>query len=299
MVYNFRMPEAVGGTSQSQPTVQSVARALALLEAVAARDEVGLVALGRETGLQPSTVHRLLATLIACGYVVQNKRSGRYRLSHKVVALAGGPELRVARLRAIAHPHLEAIRDHGDETTNLVVLEQFTAAYVDQAESSRAVRMFTQIGLRAVAHACGGGKAMLAFQPDEARADLLAAAPLKSLTSHTITSATAMRQELDRIRARGYAIENEEYETDVGCVGVPILDDNGHAIAAISVSAPLARLQQLDMTKLATFMAGHTREMSQELGYEDPIPAVGVGRCDPPVDALPSAAICDYPTRGR
>jgi len=271
VVYDFRMSE--GAVSRSQPIVQSVGRALGLLEAVAARDEVGLAELGRNAGLQPSTVHRLLATLIACGYVVQNKRTSRYRLSHKVVALAGGPELRVARLCAIAHPHLEAIRDHSDETTNLVVLERFTAAYVDQAESSRAVRMFTQIGGRVAAHATGAGKAMLAFQPEAVRADLLAAAPYKSLTSHTITSAAAMRQELDRVQARGYAIENGEYEADVGCVAVPILDDNGHTIAAISVSAPLARLQQLDMANLATFMSGHTHEMSQELGYEGSSPA--------------------------
>lgn len=260
------MPKAVGPV-QTQPPVQSVARALGLLEAVAARDEVGLAELARETGLQPSTVHRLLATLIACGYVVQSGRSGRYRMSQKVVTLAGGPEVRVARLRSIAHPHLEAIRDHSDETTNLVVLERFTLAYVDQAESSRAVRMFTQLGRRVVAHATGGGKAMLAFQPDEARADLIAAAPYPDLTPRTITSAVAMRSELERIRARGYAVEEEEYEADVGCVGVPVLDDDAHAVAAISVSAPLARLRLLDLDELAGFMTGHTREISRELGY--------------------------------
>lgn len=257
-----------GTRSHSQALVQSVARALGLLEAVAARDEVGLAELGRNTALQPSTVHRLLATLIACGYVVQNKGTGRYRLSHKVVALAGDPERRVARLRAIARPHLEAIRDHSDETTNLVVLERFTATYVDQAESSRAVRMFTQIGRRVAAHATGAGKAMLAFQLEAARADLLASAPYKSLTAHTITSATALLQELDRVRARGYAIEDGEYEADVGCVGMPILDDDGYAIAAISVAAPLARLRQLDIAALATIMSAHTREISRELGYE-------------------------------
>ncbi|MHB8659098.1 MAG: IclR family transcriptional regulator [Solirubrobacteraceae bacterium] len=254
--------------------VQSVARALALLEAVAARDEIGLAALGREAGLQPSTVHRLLATLITCGYVVQDQRAGRYRLSHKVVALAGGPERRVARLRAISHPHLEAIRDHSDETTNLVMLERFTVVYVDQAESSRAVRMFTQIGRRVDAHAIGAGKAMLAFQPAEANADLLAAEPFKSLTPNTITSATAMRRELHLIRTRGYATDEEEYDTGIGCVGVPVLDDNGHAIAAISIAAPLARLHQHDMAKLATIMSAHAHGMSQELGYEGASPAV-------------------------
>ncbi len=259
------MPEAVG-TKPSQPVVQSVARALELLEAVAARDEIGLAALGRETGLQPGTAHRLLATLIESGYIVQNKRTGPYRLSHKVVALAGGPELRVARLRAIARPHLEAIRDQSDETTNLVVLERFTATYIDQVESPRAIRLFAQVGRRVVAHATGGGKAMLAYQPDEIQGDLLAAAPYQGLTPNTITSATAMRREFDRIRARGYATEQGEYEPDVGCVGVPVLDGTGHAIAAISVSAPLGRLQELDLVELAAFMTVHSREMSEELG---------------------------------
>lgn len=266
VVYGFRMADA------AQPGVRSVTRALALLEAVAAREDVGLAELGRKAGLQPSTVHRLLATLIACDYVVQDPRTGRYRLSHKVVALAGGPELRVARLRAISHPHVEAIRDHCDETTNLVVLERFTVAYVDQAESSQAVRMFTQIGLRAAAHATGAGKAMLAFQPDQVRADLLATEPFRRHTAATITGAAALGEQLDSIRARGYAIDKEEYEAGVGCIGVPVLDDDGHATAALSVSAPVARLQRLDVAELTTVMGDHAREISRELGYRGSSP---------------------------
>lgn len=256
------------GDSSSPPLVQSVARALGLLEAVAAREEIGLADLSRETELQPSTVHRLLATLTACGYVVQSTRNGRYRVSHKVVALAGAPELRVARLRSTSHPHLDAIRDYSDETTNLVVLERFTATYVDQAESPRAVRMFTTIGRRVPAHATGGGKALLAFQPDAVHAALLATAPCESLTVNTITSASAIREELDRIRARGYATEREEYEMGVGCFGVPVLDDDGHAIAAISVSAPLVRLEQLDMVELVDLITSRTNQIARDLGYQ-------------------------------
>lgn len=272
MIYNFRMPKAVA-LGSIQPPVQSVARALGLLEAIATRDEAGLAELARETELQPSTVHRLLATLVACGYVVQSTRSGRYRLSHKLVALAGSPELRNARLLSVARPHLEAIRDHCDETTNLVVLERFTAAYVDQAESSRAVRMFTEIGRRSPAHATGAGKALLAYQPDEAHASLFSATSLERLTPHTITDLDELREEFASVRERGYAIENEESEADVGCVGVPVLDDHQHAVAAISVSAPLARLRQIDHAELAAYMTEHTRALSEELGYGSVDPA--------------------------
>lgn len=247
--------------------VQSVERAFALLEHVAAREEIGLAELGRETGLQPSTVHRLLATLVRCGYVIQDGANGRYRLSHKVVALAGNPELRTARLRTTARPHLQAIRDATDETTNLVVLEGLSAAYIDQVESSRAVRMFTEIGRRAVAYATGGGKAMLAFRPDKELAALYDAEPLPARTDHTVTGADGLREEFERIRACGYAVEREEYETGVGCLGAPILDDAGHAAAALSLSAPLARLHALDLDAVGPMMARHAAEIARQLGY--------------------------------
>jgi IclR family acetate operon transcriptional repressor len=226
-----------------------------------------LTELTRRTGLSPSTTHRLLATLIECGYVVQGPNSNRYRLGHRVAALSGSIDDRLARMRAAAHPWMSQLRDEYDETTNLSVLDRFNLVYVDQLASSRAVRMFTRIGSHVPAHATGSGKAMLAFAPDAVLAELYALAPYERYAPNTITTAERMREELERVRARGYALDREEYDEGVACVAAPIFNHAGAVQGAISLSGPASRMYRLDLTLAGEKVAELGLKVSRELGY--------------------------------
>src|SRR6201992_779072 len=129
----------------AQQRVQSLERALDLLEALATTDELGVSDIAARTGLVPSTAHRLLGTLVARGDAAQNPASGRYLIGYKLLELTNGLHDRIGRLRTAARPHLEAIQQETGETTNLVVLERRNVVYVDSVSGSRHGRPLTGV----------------------------------------------------------------------------------------------------------------------------------------------------------
>ena len=248
--------------------VQSVARSLGLLEALASPGELGLVELAARAGLQPSTAHRLLSTLVGRGYVIQTADTGRYLLGYKVLELASFVNGRTAHLRALARPHLVSIQKITGETTNLTVLEGPQVVYIDQVEGSRSVRMFTQVGRAVPAHTSAAGKVILAFYASDLVEKLYAEEPLGQLTPRTLTTLEGLGDELARIRRRGYAIDNEEHEEGVSCVAAPIFDHEGEVRAAISVSGPAPRIHSADTAELGELLTTRTAEISRSLGFE-------------------------------
>jgi DNA-binding IclR family transcriptional regulator len=172
--------------------VQSVTRALQLLEALTADEEMGLMELAKRTDLLPSTVHRLLATLADRGYIYQNRETGKYLLSFRVLEVASHVAHRTDRLRAAARPFLERICRVCRETTNLVLLDQWNIVYVDQVLGERAVRLFAEVGRNIPAHTTGAGKAMLAFSAADDLQALLEHEPFESFTPNTITTAKGL-----------------------------------------------------------------------------------------------------------
>jgi len=239
-------------TSTDQPRradgVQSVQRALELLDALADAGEArGVSELRRATGLPVATIHRLLATMAAQGYVRLDTASHKYTLGSHLIRLGEAATRHFARF---AHPYLAELMEASGETANLAVFEDGQAAYVAQVPSRHhRVRMFTEVGRRVLPHTSGVGKVVLAFRPRAEVEALLARTGLPRRTPRTITELERFLAELDTVARQGYAIDSGEEEVGVRCLAVPVFGV-GDSVAAMSVSAPEGRLETRDIERI-------------------------------------------------
>ncbi|HET8568515.1 MAG TPA: IclR family transcriptional regulator [Candidatus Limnocylindria bacterium] len=250
--------------ARERRSVQSVERALDLLEALASADgEVSITSLASRTSLHVSTAHRLLATLLRRGYVRQNPDTSRYYAGAKLTTLAEGRS-RYGELRLRARGVLRELAASTRETVNLSVLDDTAAVYIDTVPSPQPVRLFTSVGNRVPLHATGSGKALLAWLAPQRRDALLERLDLRRHTAHTLVERDTLRFALDEIRARGFAIDDEEFDEGVRCVAVPV-GPLGAPLAAISVSGPAHRLAKQRCAELAPVLRRCAGELETAL----------------------------------
>lgn len=217
--------------------VQSVERALDVLELLAGSGPLGLSDVAAGARLPEGTAHRLLRTLIVRGYVRQG-HDRRYALGTRLLGLGDGARRATV---AASTPFLARLVELSGETANLAVLEGDHVVYVAQMPSAHRLRLFAEVGRHVAAHSTAVGKVMLAALSDAEVRNLAGRTGLPQRTPRTLTSTTALLDELARIRRSGWAVDDEEEETGVRCVAVPVLD-NGRVVAAMSVSGPTTRM---------------------------------------------------------
>ncbi len=227
--------------AQRQPRsgtgVQSIERAFELLEMMAdAGGVVGLSQLATRSGLPLPTIHRLIRTLVNLGYVRQEP-SREYALGPRLVRLGDSSSGLIGRW---AGPHLHHLVDVLGESSNLAMLEGIEVVYVSQSQGRHSMRMFTEVGRRAWVHCTAVGKAMLSQLPPDGVGEVLRRTTLPALTPHTITDHRAFFDELEAVRARGYAVDEEEQELGVRCVAVAL--PGSPTRAGVSVSGPVTRM---------------------------------------------------------
>ncbi|MDN5345276.1 MAG: IclR family transcriptional regulator, acetate operon repressor [Clostridia bacterium] len=250
--------------------VQAVDRALAILETLArAGSPMMLSAISAELKLNVSTVHRLLNALASHGLVEQEPFQGHYRLGIKAFEI-GNRALYSLDIRAIARPVLHQLVDDFNETANLAILDKYEVVYIDQVESSKIIKMLARPGTRAPAYCTGAGKILLAHLNESQLNTFLQEVPLFPYTAMTIIDPLSLREELQKIRAQGFAFDFGEREEEVRCVAAPVFNCENRVIAAVSVSGPADRMPVELMTgKLATVVMQVALEIGHHLGYRN------------------------------
>ena len=241
--------------------VQSVERAFALLDLLArAGGRLPLTDLAERSGLSLGTVHRLLKTLAGSGYVRQDVDK-RYALGTALLPL-GDAATRL--LGSWAQPYLARLVEASGETSNLAVLEDDRVVYLAQAPGRHRVRMFTEVGRRVLPHTTAVGKVLMAWQDETQVRRVVARLGLPRHTARTITEPAAFLRELTRVRAQGFALDDEEEEEGVRCVAVPV-GPGPTAVAAVSVSGPASRVRRHD-AELVSTMEGIAADLASSLG---------------------------------
>jgi len=249
-------------------SVQAVERSLSILEALGeAGNSLLLTEICRKTGLNMTTAYRLLHTMVRREFVRRDPVTGRYQLTLKLYRIANAA-LYAFDWREYAHSVLEELVSICNETANIVVLDNFDIVYIDQVESTRMVKMMARMGRHLPAYCTGGGKALLAYLPEEKLLRLLKSHQLKAYTQNTITDPGRFLEEMRKIRRNGYSLDMEEREEGVRCVAAPIFNMAGEAIAALSVSGPSNRLTQDYLnSRIIPLVKEYAAKITQRLGY--------------------------------
>lgn len=249
-------------------SVQSLNRAFDIMEALCvARDGLPIHVLSEQTGLHKSTVHRLLSSMVARGYVCKDEYSGKYRMTTRLYALSGQVVEHLDLIQVARHPMEELCR-MVHETIHLVVPESADIVYVHKVEAEQGtIRMFSRIGMRRPMYCTGVGKAIMSCMTDEQVDRIWQASDIQSYTSHTIVTREHLQDVLERIRQRGCAFDNEENELGVRCIAAAIRDYTGNVCGALSISAPLIRMGDSYLMQLKHPLLETRDRIAHEMGW--------------------------------
>ncbi|MDY0383315.1 IclR family transcriptional regulator [Trichlorobacter sp.] len=254
---------------KSEYLIQAVSHALDLLEQFHDEvDELGVTELSKRLKLHKNNVFRLLATLESRDYIEQNKVTENYRLGLKTLEL-GQTFIKQMGLLRQSKPVLESLVKECNETTYVAILKDFHIIYLDAEETNMTVRVVPRVGSRLPAYCTAAGKVQIAYMSDEELDHFMPQRELDQFTANTITDRETLKKELRVIAEQGFAIDNEELDEGVRCVGAPIRDYTRRIIGAVSISGPSMRFSDERIKKeLTPLVIRAAEEISAKLGFQ-------------------------------
>jgi IclR family acetate operon transcriptional repressor len=246
-------------------SVQVLDRSLKLLDLVASADGAALTELSDQSGMAPSTVHRLLTSLANHGMVTHDSETGAWTIGLKAFEI-GNAFLRFRKLGTISRPFLKQLMEHSGETANIGIEDGGDVVFISQVESHAPMRAFFRPGRRGPIHASGIGKAILSTWDNAGIERLLTPRPLARFTEKTRDTLPMLLTDSETIRTRGWSIDDEEHTLGMRCLAAPIFNEYGEAIAGISVSGPAVRLLDETLTALGPVVKAAADGVTQAMG---------------------------------
>jgi DNA-binding IclR family transcriptional regulator len=253
---------------------------LITLGEVQLEDGVHLSEIVEKVGISRPTAYRFLQTLRKYGLVSRDEATGNYRLGAKILVL-GAQMNGAVDLRKRALPLMQRLVEKTGLTAHLGVRDDNCIVYIDKVEGREPIRLATGVGWRSQIYSTGLGKAILAYLPQQAL-DSIVARGLQPCTPKTLVTRDALLRELESVRSRGYAVDNEENELGVRCVGAPVFDHTGSVVAAMSVSGTTFQIPRKGSAAIGRIVHAATSELSEAFGHNAGNPTSGVaGRVIP------------------
>lgn len=251
----------------SNQTHQSLKRGLHIIEAIATvGGSATLAEVARKTTLPRSTAYHLLRALVEFGYLVQEGDARTYTLAPKLFRVTGSTWTR-EQLSEIAMPFLDALSRRTGEGTSLAVLRDGVVTIIAKREPEGPVRVVQEIGATRPIYCTAVGKVLAAWLPEQELEGVIRRTVFEGKTAKTITSPTAFRRELARIRATGFAIDNEEHIEGIRCIATPVRDYSGEVRASLCIVGPKSRLPQRRLSEVRRDLTAASIDLSARLGY--------------------------------
>lgn len=259
------MPRPSTGKVQ---TLHTVERAIAVLSTLAQNSrEMGVTEIAATLNVYPSVVSRLLATLKKHRLVRQNPQTLKYLLGTGILELSVAV-MDSIDLTMVSRPALEELGRLTNETVCLVVIDGAHGVCLQRVDSPHGVGIRSRVGWREPLHACAVGKALLAYLPDNDVDRIIADFGLPPRTPNTIVDPDAFREHLKEVRLRGYAVDDEEAEIGIRCIGAPVFNHMGQPVAAVGISGPAFRTPVEKLIGWSGILLDNAAEISQKLGYQ-------------------------------
>jgi IclR family transcriptional regulator, KDG regulon repressor len=251
------------------PIIQSVERALKILDLFDEHtSELKITEISEKMGLHKSTVHSLLKTLQEHSYINQNPEDGKYRLGLKL-AERGNVVISHMDITKTAKNYLLNLSAKTKQTVHLGILDGREGVYIDKVEGEQSIIRYSRIGRRLPLHSTAIGKVLLAYQAPNKMELFLKSYHYQQQTDNTIINETVFREELEKVKEQGYALDDQENEQGVRCAAVPIFNGKGYVLAALSISTLVSRVNDQELHLFIDLLKTSCKDLSEQMRYVD------------------------------